>query len=104
MISGFGRSMTLKVPSPLLEYINESVFASSCLLQKHMPVAIKCITKKGQLKTQNLLGKEIKILKELTELHHENVVALLDCKESQDCVSLVMEVSEKFVNIYCFCG
>lgn len=59
--------------------------------KKHMPVAIKCITKKGQLKTQNLLGKEIKILKELTELHHENVVALLDCKESQDCVSLVME-------------
>ncbi|XP_017071299.1 serine/threonine-protein kinase unc-51 isoform X2 [Drosophila eugracilis] len=59
--------------------------------KKHMPVAIKCITKKGQLKTQNLLGKEIKILKELTELHHENVVALLDCKESPDCVSLVME-------------
>ncbi|KAH8334864.1 hypothetical protein KR074_008680 [Drosophila pseudoananassae] len=59
--------------------------------KKHMPVAIKCITKKGLLKTQNLLGKEIKILKELTELHHENVVALLDCKESQDCVSLVME-------------
>lgn len=67
-----------------------------------MPVAIKCITKKGQLKTQNLLGKEIKILKELTELHHENVVALLDCKESQDCVSLVMEVSlgsKKHLNI-----
>ncbi|KAM8708639.1 hypothetical protein ACLKA7_015584 [Drosophila subpalustris] len=61
--------------------------------KKHMPVAIKCITKKGLIKTQNLLGKEIKILKELTELHHENVVALLDCKESQDCVNLVMEVS-----------
>ncbi|ALC44656.1 Atg1 [Drosophila busckii] len=59
--------------------------------EKHMPVAIKCITKKGLIKTQNLLGKEIKILKELTELHHENVVALLDCKESQDCVNLVME-------------
>ncbi|EDW29590.1 GL22897, partial [Drosophila persimilis] len=58
---------------------------------KHMQVAIKCITKKGLIKTQNLLGKEIKILKELTELHHENVVALLDCKESQDCVNLVME-------------
>lgn len=58
-----------------------------------MPVAIKCISKKGLIKTQNLLGKEIKILKELTELHHENVVALLDCKESQDCVNLVMEVS-----------
>ncbi|XP_017137006.1 serine/threonine-protein kinase unc-51 [Drosophila miranda] len=59
--------------------------------KKHMQVAIKCITKKGLIKTQNLLGKEIKILKELTELHHENVVALLDCKESQDCVNLVME-------------
>ncbi|XP_068142050.1 serine/threonine-protein kinase unc-51 [Drosophila tropicalis] len=59
--------------------------------KKHMQVAIKCISKKGLIKTQNLLGKEIKILKELTELHHENVVALLDCKESQDCVNLVME-------------
>nr|AAO01099.1 CG10967-PA [Drosophila virilis] len=59
--------------------------------KKHMPVAIKCVTKKGLIKAQNLLGKEIKILKELTELHHENVVALLDCKESQDCVNLVME-------------
>jgi len=64
-----------------------------------MPVAIKCITKKGLIKTQNLLGKEIKILKELTELHHENVVALLDCKESQECVNLVMEVSTVFNNL-----
>lgn len=70
-----------------------------CLFQKHMPVAIKCITKKGLIKTQNLLGKEIKILKELTELHHENVVALLDCKESQDCVNLVMEVSAIWQNV-----
>lgn len=69
------------------------LFCSVFTFQKHMPVAIKCITKKGLIKTQNLLGKEIKILKELTELHHENVVALLDCKESQDCVNLVMEVS-----------
>jgi len=44
-------------------------------------------------KSPNLLGKEIKILKELTELHHENVVALMDCKESQHHVYLVMEVS-----------
>ena len=43
-------------------------------------VAIKAITKKNLAKSQNLLGKEIKILKELTELHHDNVVALLDCK------------------------
>lgn len=51
------------------------------------------ITKKSLAKSQNLLGKEIKILKELTELHHENVVALLDCKETVANVYLVMEVS-----------
>ncbi len=61
-------------------------------LQKHeKPVAIKSITKKNLARSQNLLGKEIKILKELTELHHENVVALLDCKETQHHVYLVME-------------
>ncbi|BES95233.1 Domain of unknown function (DUF3543) [Nesidiocoris tenuis] len=54
-------------------------------------VAIKSITKKNLAKSQNLLGKEIKILKELTELHHENVVALLDCKETSHHVFLVME-------------
>ncbi|XP_014254421.1 serine/threonine-protein kinase ULK2 isoform X1 [Cimex lectularius] len=54
-------------------------------------VAIKNITKKNLAKSQNLLGKEIKILKELTELHHENVVALLDCKETAQHVFLVME-------------
>lgn len=57
----------------------------------HKPVAIKSITKKNLAKSQNLLGKEIKILQELTELHHENVVALLDCRESQHHVYLVME-------------
>lgn len=45
-------------------------------------VAIKSITKKNLAKSQNLLSKEIKILKELSDLHHENVVALLDCKVS----------------------
>lgn len=64
-------------------------------------MAIKSITKKSLAKSQNLLGKEIKILKELTELHHENVVALLDCKESQHNVYLVMEVS-CFLFIYFF--
>ncbi|KAI1292257.1 Serine/threonine-protein kinase ULK2 [Halotydeus destructor] len=54
-------------------------------------VAIKSITKKNLAKSQNLLGKEIKILKELTELQHQNVVALLDCKETQNHVFLVME-------------
>ncbi|XP_045135559.1 serine/threonine-protein kinase unc-51-like isoform X3 [Portunus trituberculatus] len=56
-----------------------------------LTVAIKSITKKNIAKSQNLLSKEIKILKELTELHHENVVALLDCKETANHVYLVME-------------
>jgi len=54
-------------------------------------VAIKAISKKNLAKSQNLLGKEIKILKELTQLAHSNVVALLDCKETPQSVYLVME-------------
>ena len=50
-------------------------------------VAIKAITKKNLAKSQNLLGKEIKILKELTELHHENLVALMDCKVRESIIS-----------------
>uniref|UniRef100_A0A665WN08 non-specific serine/threonine protein kinase n=1 Tax=Echeneis naucrates TaxID=173247 RepID=A0A665WN08_ECHNA len=38
-------------------------------------VAVKCINKKNLAKSQSLLGKEIKILK---ELKHENIVGLLD--------------------------
>ena len=85
-------------------------------------VAIKAITKKNLAKSQNLLGKEIKILKvrclrlwqwvydddhkgatevecwhlasqELTELHHNNVVALLDCKVS-DAMHQCKDVTE----------
>lgn len=62
-------------------------------------MAIKCITKKSLTRSQNLLGKEIKILKELTKLHHENVVAMLDCKESNNYVNLVMEVSTLFIRL-----
>ncbi|KAL5016889.1 hypothetical protein ScPMuIL_006478 [Solemya velum] len=60
-------------------------------VKKAVPVAIKSITKKNLAKSQNLLSKEIKILKELSDLHHENVVALLDCKETTNHVYLVME-------------
>uniref|UniRef100_A0A6B2EHJ6 Putative serine/threonine-protein kinase unc-51-like isoform x3 n=1 Tax=Phlebotomus kandelakii TaxID=1109342 RepID=A0A6B2EHJ6_9DIPT len=67
------------------------VFKGRHRKKANLQVAIKSITKKSLAKSQNLLGKEIKILKELTELHHENVVALLDCKESQLNVYLVME-------------
>uniref|UniRef100_A0A6Q2X667 non-specific serine/threonine protein kinase n=1 Tax=Esox lucius TaxID=8010 RepID=A0A6Q2X667_ESOLU len=40
-----------------------------------LEVAVKCINKKNLAKSQSLLGKEIKILK---ELKHENIVGLLD--------------------------
>ncbi|XP_043282720.1 serine/threonine-protein kinase ULK2 isoform X2 [Venturia canescens] len=67
------------------------VFKGRHRKKSNFVVAIKSITKKSLAKSQNLLGKEINILKELTELHHENVVALLDCKESNHNVFLVME-------------
>uniref|UniRef100_A0A3B5L7Y6 non-specific serine/threonine protein kinase n=1 Tax=Xiphophorus couchianus TaxID=32473 RepID=A0A3B5L7Y6_9TELE len=51
-------------------------------------VAVKCINKKNLAKSQTLLGKEIKILK---ELKHENIVALLDFQETASSVYLVME-------------
>uniref|UniRef100_A0A1A8BS74 non-specific serine/threonine protein kinase n=1 Tax=Nothobranchius kadleci TaxID=1051664 RepID=A0A1A8BS74_NOTKA len=51
-------------------------------------VAIKCINKKNLAKSQSLLGKEIKILK---ELKHENIVRLLDYQEMGGCVYLIME-------------
>ncbi|XP_076369356.1 serine/threonine-protein kinase unc-51-like isoform X2 [Tachypleus tridentatus] len=56
------------------------VFKGRCKTKHDLTVAIKSITKKNLAKSQNLLAKEIKILKELAELHHENVVALLECK------------------------
>ncbi|XP_069476172.1 serine/threonine-protein kinase ULK1 isoform X2 [Ambystoma mexicanum] len=51
-------------------------------------VAVKCINKKNLAKSQTLLGKEIKILK---ELKHENIVALYDFQELSNSVYLVME-------------
>ncbi|XP_018930156.1 serine/threonine-protein kinase ULK1-like isoform X1 [Cyprinus carpio] len=57
--------------------------------QKHdFEVAVKCINKKNLAKSQTLLGKEIRILK---ELKHENIVSLLDFQEILGCVYLVME-------------
>ncbi|KAI4885584.1 hypothetical protein NFI96_026783, partial [Prochilodus magdalenae] len=53
-----------------------------------LEVAVKCINKKNLAKSQSLLGKEIKILK---ELKHENIVGLLDFQEISGCVYLVME-------------
>lgn len=51
-------------------------------------VAVKCINKKSLGKSQFLLDKEIKILK---ELKHENIVRLLDYQEIGGYVYLVME-------------
>ncbi|XP_056467003.1 serine/threonine-protein kinase ULK2 [Gadus chalcogrammus] len=51
-------------------------------------VAIKNINKKNLSKSQILLGKEIKILK---ELQHENIVGLYDVQETPNSVFLVME-------------
>lgn len=59
--------------------------------QGNQAVAIKSITKKSLAKSQSLLEKEIKILEELTRLKHENVVRLLDCKETSQSVYIVME-------------
>lgn len=56
-----------------------------------MEVAIKAIAKKNLNKAKNLLTKEIKILKELSDLRHENLVGLLKCSESDMHVYLVME-------------
>ncbi|XP_076140872.1 serine/threonine-protein kinase ULK1 isoform X2 [Alosa pseudoharengus] len=57
--------------------------------EKHdWEVAVKCINKKNLAKSQTLLGKEIKILK---ELKHENIVALYDFQETASSVYLVME-------------
>lgn len=57
--------------------------------EKHdWEVAVKCINKKNLAKSQTLLGKEIKILK---ELKHDNIVALLDFQETASSVFLVME-------------
>jgi serine/threonine-protein kinase ULK/ATG1 len=67
------------------------VYRARLKIRPNQIVAIKAITKKNLAKSQNLLGKEIKILKELTLLQHENVVALLDCKETSNHVYLVME-------------
>lgn len=67
------------------------VFKGQHRQETDRPVAIKSITKKSLAKSQSLLKKEIKILEELTKLQHENVVCLLDCKETPQYVYIVME-------------
>uniref|UniRef100_A0A671X9H6 non-specific serine/threonine protein kinase n=1 Tax=Sparus aurata TaxID=8175 RepID=A0A671X9H6_SPAAU len=58
--------------------------------EKHdWEVAVKCINKKNLAKSQTLLGKEIKILK---ELKHENIVALLDFQLSTACTPSLLTI------------
>lgn len=59
-------------------------------------VAIKVVTKKGLQKASEILVKEIKILRELTALHHTNLVAMHDCMDSPGYVYVVMEVSRLY--------
>ncbi|XP_038209711.1 serine/threonine-protein kinase unc-51 isoform X2 [Zerene cesonia] len=54
-------------------------------------VAVKVVTKKGIQKASEILVKEIKILRELTALHHTNLVAMHDCMDSTAYVYVVME-------------
>lgn len=68
-------------------------------------VAVKVVTKKGIQKASEILVKEIKILRELTALHHTNLVAMHDCMDSPAHVYVVMEVSNVFIvhTILCIC-
>ncbi|MFH4977239.1 hypothetical protein AB6A40_003948 [Gnathostoma spinigerum] len=59
--------------------------------KKDVPVAIKSIAKKDLCKSKDLLNKEIKILKDLASLKHENLVGLLKCVQTPTHVLLVME-------------
>uniref|UniRef100_A0A8R1HPA1 non-specific serine/threonine protein kinase n=1 Tax=Caenorhabditis japonica TaxID=281687 RepID=A0A8R1HPA1_CAEJA len=67
------------------------VYRGRYVERPEVPVAIKAIAKKNISKSKNLLTKEIKILKELSSLKHENLVALLKCTETPSHVYLVME-------------
>lgn len=64
------------------------VFKGKSTVDHSVKVAIKSISKKNLSKAQTLLGKEINILK---ELHHPNIVQLLDCIETTSNVYLIME-------------
>lgn len=63
-------------------------------------VAVKVVTKKGIQKASEILVKEIKILRELTALHHTNLVAMHDCMDSPAYVYVVMEVGSQTYKIF----
>ncbi|KAF5901968.1 serine/threonine-protein kinase ULK2 isoform X1, partial [Clarias magur] len=70
------------------EYSRKDLIGHGAFAKTDWEVAIKSINKKNLSKSQILLGKEIKILK---ELQHENIVALYDVQETPNFVFLVME-------------
>ncbi|KAK0420032.1 hypothetical protein QR680_014470 [Steinernema hermaphroditum] len=65
------------------------VYRGRLISKPNVEVAIKMIDKKNIQKSQNLLRKEIKMLKLLVK--HENIVSLLNCVETKTHVCLVME-------------
>ncbi|XP_003737641.1 serine/threonine-protein kinase unc-51 [Galendromus occidentalis] len=68
------------------------VYKGRLRAEPDVAVAIKCITRKNVSKSsENLLDKEINILKDLSQLKHPNVVSLLDCKQTPRFFYLVME-------------
>ncbi|EGT49182.1 hypothetical protein CAEBREN_06907 [Caenorhabditis brenneri] len=67
------------------------VFRGRYINNPRVPVAVKEFEKKKLNRTKDLLTKEIKILKQLSSLKHENLVSLLRCAETPRHVYLVME-------------
>lgn len=76
--------------------INIELYLPFLLQNPSQSVAVKVVTKKGIQKASEILVKEIKILRELTALHHTNLVAMHDCMDSPAYVYVVMEVSSLF--------
>ncbi|KAL3274236.1 hypothetical protein HHI36_015647 [Cryptolaemus montrouzieri] len=72
------------------------VYKGRKIKDKNFLVAIKSITKKNLNKCQALLSKEIKILKQLTELHNENLVCMFTCQETPTHVFVVMEKNKTY--------
>ncbi|PIC30532.1 hypothetical protein B9Z55_021738 [Caenorhabditis nigoni] len=67
------------------------VYKGRVIENPDVAVAIKAVSKKEFGRHRQQLGKEIKILRDLAKIKHENVVQLIKCSETQNHVFLVME-------------
>ncbi|ULT92491.1 hypothetical protein L3Y34_009941 [Caenorhabditis briggsae] len=67
------------------------VYKGRVIENPDVAVAIKAVSKKEFGRHRQQLGKEIKILRDLAKIQHENVVRLIKCSETQNHVFLVME-------------